>query len=560
VATQSLLKQQVGNVGKVLRTFYGVWWQTTNRSKHGRRHNVVTESTCDVVIVGAGPVGLLLAIALTDLGVTVRVLEKASSSKRDARAAIVWPRVSEVLRSVGAIQRFEAAACRLQRAEFHVNGQRSGTMQLGNLACEHPFPLMIEQHETEKLLVQILAERGVEIEWSTTVTEVHTDSTGARVVATHDAQTRHYPCAWVVGCDGARSIIRRSANIPFEGAPRPGLECLQVNANVRWKYPDDRETGYFFVVAGSTMLACPLPTGGYRFVCFNATHEAPRLGEPTLEDLYHSVARACCDEDITLTPVEPRWFNRARFHDRIAETLVRGRIILAGDAAHIWTPIGGHGMNAGMRGAHNLAWKLAAVVHGHAPLSLLDTYSSEQRAAARAVIRGITRMKTEEPSPGWMVSLLGAVFPRALRAVDQVPQIEARLTELDAHHRDSVLSYALTSEGNLRVGDRVPDVTVHSDGREMRSHSLLSLHQWTLFAHHGDHDEEHIASLHRMASRYRAKVHVVAVRGSDPTATRSLGGEGRAVLVRPDDHVAVIARIHDAATMGQYLNQWLTRA
>ncbi len=513
---------------------------------------------CDVAIVGAGPVGLLLALALDDLGVRVTVFEKGAAGKRDPRAAIVWPRAAEVLRAVGAIDRFEGRACRLRRASFAVNGRHAGTMALGRLASEHPFPLMIEQHETERILGELVAERGIAIRWEHAVTDISLRDDGALLAVRGAGGAETVACGWVVGCEGSRSLVRQRLGIAFEGAPRAGLECLQVNAVPRWRYPDDRETGYFFVVPGRTLLACPLPTGGYRFVCFTTGEGDAPAGEPSLEVLREAVAQATC-EDVTLTPVAPRWFNRARFHDRIAERLVHGRAILAGDAAHVWAPVGGHGMNAGMRGAHNLAWKLAAVVRGEAPAALLDTYSDEQRAAARAIIEGITRMKTEEPSPAWLVGLLGWVFPHALRAVERVPQVEARLTELDAHHRASPLSSAYGAGASLRAGDRVPDVTVRTSAGETHVHALLGLRHWTALVDGAGEGSDVVARLRRVAARYRARIQVVPV-SAESAASRALGGEGRVVLVRPDDHVALVARATDDHLLGQYLDRWLTRA
>ena len=169
-------------------------------------------------------------------------------------------------------------------------------------------------------------------------------------------------------------------------------------------------------------------------------------------------------------------------------------------------------------------------------------------------------MKTEDPSPAWLVGLLGAVFPHALRAVDRVPQVEARLTELDAHHRGSPLSSPYNAPGSLRAGDRLPDVPVRADGREGRLHGLLALRHWTLLAHGVADGSEDVARLRRVAERYRATVRVVAVEGVDAAATAALGGAGRAVLVRPDDHVAMVARAHDGALVAQHLDPWLTRA
>jgi 2-polyprenyl-6-methoxyphenol hydroxylase-like FAD-dependent oxidoreductase len=515
---------------------------------------------CEVAIVGAGPVGLLLALALTELGVTVCVFERGASARHDPRAAIVWPRAAEVLRSVGAIAHFEARACRLRRASFAVNGRHVGTMALGNLASDHPFPLMIEQHETERILAGLLVERGVSVHWGHDLEAFVLRDDGVSLTLASASGRVRVECGWMVGCDGARSTVRKRLGIAFEGAPRRGLECLQVNAVPTWQHPDDRETGYFFVVPGRTLLACPLPTGGYRFVCFTTDGgEALRAGEPTLDEL-HAVVRGATREEVSLVPCAPRWFNRARFQDRIAASLVCGRVILAGDAAHVWAPIGGHGMNAGLRGAHNLAWKLAAVVRKESPSALLDTYNDEQRAAARAVIEGITRMKTEEPSPAWLVGLLGWIFPYALRWVGRVPQVEARLTELDAHHRGSPLSCGSGPRTTLRAGDRVPDVPVRTATGRTHVHALLGLRQWTIFAGTAAEDSPEVARLRRLVSRYRARVCVVAAEGDGPDAVSALGGVGRVLLIRPDDHVAMVARRGDDEPLARHLDTWLMRA
>lgn len=353
-------------------------------------------------MLGAGPVGLLLALTLTELGVRVTIVDRADATKRDPRAAVVWPRAAEVLRSVGLGERFEAAAVRLRRAAFHVDGRYAGTMELGRLATAHPFPLMIEQHDTERLLAARLAEKGVRVAWRTEAVDLRVGPAGVEVtLRSADGATRTAACGWVVGCEGSRSLVRARMGIAFEGAPRVGVECLQVNAAPAWEHPDDRATGYFFVAPRRTLLACPLPDGGYRMVCFSAVQGPAPQGDPSLDEIRAAMSDAARAPGLALSA--PRWVNRARFQDRVASRLVDGRALLAGDAAHVWTPVGGHGMNAGMRGAQNLAWKLAAVIRAEAPRSLLESYDHEQRAVARAVIDGLTRWKTEEPSPAWVV-------------------------------------------------------------------------------------------------------------------------------------------------------------
>lgn len=515
----------------------------------------------DVLILGAGPVGLVLALTLRQLGVHVAVVERGLSTKRDPRAAIVWPRVGEVLRDLGVIDRFEAAACRLQRAEFRVNGHLAGTMQLGRLDCAHPFPLMIEQHVTERILAERFGELGEPVRWRTEARDLRLHDGGVEVdVREPDGAARTLRAGWVVGCEGARSLVRARCGIEFEGAARVGVECVQLNAHPRWSHADDRATGYFFIAPGRTLLACPLPEGGYRFVCFREAYGPAPQGDPSLDELRAIIADAAGEPAMGLTLTEPAWLNRARFQDRVASRLVHGRALLAGDAAHIWTPVGGHGMNAGMRGAHNLGWKLAAVVKGEAPRALLDSYDHEQRAAARAVIDGLTRWKTEEPSPAWAVRLIGLALPLALKGVDRFPPVERRLTELDAHHHDSPLSCALTAVHALRPGDRLPDVALREGGVALRAHDLLGLSRWTLLATHDGADTDgHVQRLHHLAARYRSTIAVRAVH-AEGAAAKALDGAGRAVLVRPDGHVGAVARLHDATALAGYLDAHLTRA
>lgn len=524
-------------------------------------HAVQALDGAEVLILGAGPVGLTLALTLTELGVRVGLVEKGASTKHDPRAAIVWPRVGEVLRSLGVIERFEAAACRLQRAEFRVDGRYAGTMKLGSLPCANPFPLMIEQHVTERLLVERLTELGVPIAWRTEAVDLRLSERGAEVdVRTEDGEARTLGCGWVAGCEGSRSLVRARRDIAFEGSARLGVECVQINAVPQWAHRDDRATGYFFIVPGRTLLACPLPDGGYRFVCFNEAHGPAPQGDPSLEEVRALVADAARDPSVRLTPTEPRWFNRARFQDRVAARLVDGRALLAGDSAHVWTPVGGHGMNAGMRGAQNLGWKLAAVIRGEARSTLVDTYDHEQRAAARAVIDGLTRWKTESPSPAWLVRLIGLALPLGLLGVDRFPPVEMRLTELDQHHRASPLSRAFTRTRALQPGDRLPDLALSHEGRRVRAHDLLSIKRWTLLTTlNGARDAAALQALRRLAERYRAPIELREVR-AEGEVLRALDGAGRAILVRPDAHVGAIAMVTDATLLEGYLDAHLTRA
>ncbi len=291
----------------------------------------------DVLIVGAGPVGLTLAIALTRLSLRVRIVDKAPETKREARAAVLWPRAEEVLADLGVVDVFEKAANELHSVDIYGNGCHLGELEVGRVATAHPFPLVIEQHETERLLAEQLGQLGVRVEWSTEATGIRlyddqTEVTLRRADGSEETATS----SWIVGCEGARSLVRQELGIPFEGKQRTNLQVVQVNAVPTWRYSDSPTHGYFFLAPHASLGGFPIPGGGYRFFCFTTDPDPSRKDPPTLEEMRELIATVAYAPELKLELTRPTWFNRARFQDRIAAPLRRGRALLAGDAAHAW--------------------------------------------------------------------------------------------------------------------------------------------------------------------------------------------------------------------------------
>jgi 2-polyprenyl-6-methoxyphenol hydroxylase-like FAD-dependent oxidoreductase len=506
------------------------------------------DSTVAVLVVGAGPVGLTLALALDRLGVRVRVVDRAAHTKHEARAAVLWPRAVEVLDDLALGRRFVEAANALHGVQVYASGRRLGALDLGHVDSAYRFPLVIEQHDTERLLVEALAERGVPVQWRTELTDLrgHDDHVEA-VLRGADGRQRVVEAAWVVGCEGTRSRVRDAAGIAYEGRRRPDLQVLQINADARWRYRGDRDHGWFFLEPHASLGVFAIPGGGYRFFCFTVDPDPSVTAPPTVAGMSRLVARLARTE-VDLTPTEPHWVNRARFADRVAATLRHGRVLLAGDAAHAWAPIGGHGMNVGMRGAHNLAWKLAAVHGGQARDTLLDTYDTEQRAAARAVMAEMRFNVLELPLPTPAYWPVAALLPVALAARPVRRRVERTLSDLDMHHRDSPLSVDTAAGPGLRAGDRVPDAPVVGDGRRTTVHALLAYDRWTLLAE----PSADLAAIRRVTDRYRTPVKVTPVSADGPAAAAALGRTGTIRLVRPDRHVGLHARADDLETLDAY--------
>jgi 2-polyprenyl-6-methoxyphenol hydroxylase-like FAD-dependent oxidoreductase len=532
--------------------------------------------SAEVLVVGAGPVGLTLAIALRRLSVGVRVVDKAPETKRQPRACVIWPRAEEALAQLGVVDPLVDLANGFGGAEVYANARRLGELEMGDVPSAYPRPLVVEQHDTERLLAEQLERMGVRVEWGAEVADVRVFGDRAEAdLKRADGSRETASAGWVVGAEGTRSVVRERLGIPFEGGRRKNLQALQVNAVAKnWPYPYQEDRGYFFLAPGVSIGVFPLPVGGYRFFAFADDPDPSRKDPPTLGEMRELVARTAGAPGLVLEPTEPSWLNRARFADRVAATLRRGRALLVGDAAHAWAPIGGHGMNAGIRGAHNLAWKLAAVVRGEAREELLDTYSGEQRAAARAVMDEMRFNALEIPLPPLGLRAFAAAAPFALSSGAFKRRLEFALSDLGMHHRKSPLSVdRAPGEGSLRkkrrlvrAGDRAPDVAVSVDGSGRAFlHELLSYERWTLFLAHGAGDDgasrrAREERAHQAAAPYAARVGVASVAPHGAEAQRALGNGGLAVLVRPDGHVGLVAPVDDAGALGAYLGRWYRAA
>lgn len=517
--------------------------------------------TTDVLIVGAGPVGLALAIALRRAQLQVRIIDKAPATKREPRAAVIWPRCAEVLDDLGCVEAFTSAGYRLHSTAVYANGRHLGQLDVGHVATAQPHPLVIEQHVTERLLADELARLGTPIEFCTEATAIDVCDDRAEVtVRRADGTQAALTSAWLVGCEGARSLVRQRLGIPFVGTSRPNLQVVQINAVPHWQYDDAPGQGYFFLASHASLGCFARPGGGYRFFCFTTDPDPSRTTPPTLAEMRELIAAVAHAPRLQLTPTTPAWANRARFQDRIAATLRQGRALLAGDAAHVWAPIGGHGMNTGMRGAHNLAWKLAAVHRGEARPELLDSYSHEQRAAAQAVIDEMRFNILERPNPSLLLPVLRALLPLGLASSAVQRRIELQLSDLAMHHRDSPLSWQRRTERRLRAGDRVPDVSVVAGGAPVSLHRLLSMQHWTLLLHGDQASESHTGRLRQITGLYRTPIRVISAALTAGQAPHTLGPTNSLLLVRPDRHIGLLARLDDLATLRAYLDAFLVRA
>lgn len=518
----------------------------------------------DVCVVGAGPVGLTLAIALRRLGLGVRVVDRAPAAKREARALVVWPRAAEALDALGVLHRLRRHAVELGEVTIHAHGRPLGELVTGWHRSAHRRPLNIEQHDIERLLCEELAGLGTEVEWDTEVTDVKVhDDRAEFTLRLPDASVESATAAWIVGCEGTASVVRDRLGIAFEGRRRTGMQVVQGNAQADWPFGYRPGHGHIFLAPHRSLLAFPLPGGGFRFFCFRDDPDPSRTEPPTLDELRDLVADTARMPGLRLSPTEPPWLNRARFSDRVAARLRCGRGLLAGDAAHAWAPVGGHGMNVGMLGAHNLAWKLAAVHRGQADERLLDTYGTEQRALALRYIREMRFNFMELPLPPLGYRAFSAIVPLALAFSRVQQRIDLQLSDLGRHHRGSALSWQRPARGRRRgprAGDRMPDARVTTGAPDaagaepVRLHTLLGYDRWTLVVDAARAADAAVrAALEEPCTRASVPVLILPVTPADPAEARLLGSPGELRLVRPDGYVGLVAPVDRPEALAAYL-------
>ncbi|MGH3277455.1 MAG: FAD-dependent oxidoreductase, partial [Streptosporangiaceae bacterium] len=328
----------------------------------------------DVLIVGAGPTGLILAAELALAGVACLVLERRAGPRDDSRAICLHARSLETLDLRGQAGRFADAG--LAVPSFPL-GPRGTRINFGVLDSDFPYMLNIPQSQIERLLLARALELGAEIRWSTAVTSVGQDDAGVSVTLA-DGSTAH--ADYVVACDGVHSFVRNAVAIPFPGVHNPGSVIL---ADLRLDgLPMD--AAYGDLSRNGMLLVFPFRDGSCRVVLYDYGRADVPVTEPvSLAEVTSSLIQVVGQD---FGPRDLSWAGRYRSESRQAPTYRAGRVLLAGDAAHAHSPAGAQGLNTGLQDAVNLGWKLGAVLGGSALDWLLDSYTAERHPVGAGVL------------------------------------------------------------------------------------------------------------------------------------------------------------------------------
>lgn len=422
----------------------------------------LTDATNAVLIVGAGPVGLTLANELFRHGVRCRLIDSAPHATQKTKALGIQPRTQELLAKMGVIQTATERGLKSPGFSPYSDGKRLTRIDFGKHLLDSPYPyvLMLPQHETEQLLTEHLLSQGGAIEWQTELISIAQDEQGVDAVLRRpDGQEEHVRVGWLVGCDGAHSAVRHLLDFSFAGTTFEQSFAVG-NVQMHWDLPYDEILA--FVHRGSFIAYFPMADGRHRVVIAYELDKAP-VGDVTLEEIQQVIdvcgpagARAEAPADL------------GRFHvnQRRAEHYARGRIFLAGDAAHIHSPIGAQGMNTGMQDAFNLAWKLALVAKGQARQRLLESYKVEREQVGEALLKGTERatrmVLTHNPL---LVALRNQFAPLFFSSLPgAMHRLAEALSEISIAYPHSPLSRDQRGKkGTLQAGDRAPNEFVGTE-------------------------------------------------------------------------------------------------
>ncbi len=370
----------------------------------------------DVLIVGAGPTGLALAITLQQAGIRHVLVDRLVQGQNTSRAAVIHAHTLDMLATIGVADTLAARGLKLPAFSIKERDRTLLTLPFDTLPGRHNYLLMLPQDATEVVLAERLEALGGRIHRGVAVSCVRQDASGVQALletsdGTHEIRARH-----AVGADGMQSVVRKAAGIAFEGET-PVQPFVLADVAMDWPL-GPREVSLFFAPDGLLVVA-PLPDGTYRLVA--PVDEAP--AHPTAGDMQALLdARGPATQPARIRDVT--WSSRFRVHHRLASSFRSGRLFVVGDAAHVHSPAGGQGMNCGLIDACVLGQLLAGVLNGTRPQSALDAYGEMRRPAAARVLALAGRLTAMATLTG---TLRRAMRNAVLSAVGHVGPLKSRL-------------------------------------------------------------------------------------------------------------------------------------
>jgi len=525
------------------------------------------DKNVDVLIVGAGPSGLMMACQLALRNISFRIIDKKAHHTNYSGALIVQARSIEIFQQMGIAQTAIQLGTIANEIKLVFNGKKTFTIpvrDIGKGLTQFPYLLLLEQSQTEQLLTNFINNFGYSIERETELSQFTQDDHGVNsVLKRSDVQEEFITTKYLIAADGARSTVRKQLQIPFVGKTfSTALYVSDCKAEGNLS-PDQL---CFLFSDQATAGIFPLPGGRWRI------DGAISMGKESKEPLtFDDIRKSFADKTRMKVEIsEPEWFSVFHVNERFASTFQQKRCFLVGDAAHIHSPVGAQGMNTGLQDSYNLAWKLAMVIQGKSKASLLDTYSSERVVVAKNVVRGTDRAFTFVTSSSYLAKLLRVhVLPLFLQLMLPILVKQQfirhfffrRISEIGIQYRKSWLSQH-SSTGNFPnyaplPGERLPYINYLEDSKMINIQDKVKSKDFHLFIFSGNSS---IDAMSRIAEGYAHLLSFEIIQytsNTDDLFERFGIVDSGYYLVRPDLYIAYRSAKPGADHFETYLQQFL---
>ena len=504
----------------------------------------------DVLIVGAGPTGLALACQLIRYGVDFVIIDRKEGTTPYSKAIGVQARTLEIYQQIDLADRLVSLGAITKGVRLLEGGEIRAEVPLSRLGegmSPYPFLLIVEQGKHEKLLYEFITSHGKDVLWQTTLSDfLQHDAGVTATVVEGNGKQRTIEAQYVVGCDGAKSMVRSRLGLSFEGSTLERLFYV-ADVQIKWEFPHDmlaaclakdRATAFF-----------PMPgEDHYRIVGVFPDDTELQEGEVLYEEIERQIL---VDTQLELDIYKVNWFSTYKVHSRRVNKFSEGRCFVAGDSAHIHTPAGAQGMNTGIQDGYNLAWKLALVLRGEANARILDTYDEERVENAKRLLETTDRFFDLLVNPAWLLSFARRyVIPYVanfLVGLDSVNQfIFPLVSQIGITYRERSLSFDTGEDFIIKAGDRMPYFVL--DGKDIydwlrapKFHLLTFTNEEPSVSSEAvERDFAGLVDYHTFPLDER----VAEIFGSDKPFS---------LLLRPDNYVAFVSSAPPLKQLGSYL-------
>lgn len=492
----------------------------------------------EVIIIGAGPTGLTLALELSRYHIPIRIIAKDSGPGQASRAMAVVPRTLEFYRQFGIDQEVINNGIKLDNILVRVEGEEKAAVNfqlLGGDLSPYPFVLTYPQDDHEAFLISKLKAQGIEIDWGTELVSFTHNDTGTTAVVKKDGRTEEIQSSYLVGCDGASSIVRTELDIDFTGGTYPQIFCV-IDIEGEGEAISSKSMNMCFS-GDEFAIFMPVRSSKTTRLISIIPRELQKQGKTSFEDI-----KPFLESAFKVRIDKVNWYSTYSVHHRVAEHFQQGRVFLAGDAAHIHSPAGGQGMNTGIGDAVNLGWKLASVIQQRAHPSILETYSPERRTFAKVLVastdRAFTRIVAKDkPSKLLRKNIIPAGIPllnysRFIRRI-----VFNILSQIRVNYKKSDLSYG--HKNRLHAGQRLPYTGYNYDA--------LNEMDWQIHIYGQASD-----SMKEFASRH----HISLFKWPwDKRASKAGLVEDALCFIRPDGHIGFLSEYQDTYELNAYMRE-----